>query len=111
MASLRLCVTTPGKILLDESGLDRVQVPLSDGGEIGILPRHASLLAATVEGPLRFFREADERRFMAPAGILRVQRNVVTIFAAQPVDNSQSPAVDRDIPRLVRTMVADMDGA
>jgi F0F1-type ATP synthase epsilon subunit len=80
---LRLAVLTPDKSLLDVAGVAWVQVPLADGGGIGIKPRHAPLLAATVTGPVRYAdAEGSQHTLDVEAGILQVTTGLVTIFTS-----------------------------
>ena len=77
---MRLSVLSPASTLLEVPEALSVQVQLSDGGWIGILPGHGPLLAETVEGPLAYADEAGEHFLELEAGILEVQDGAVTIL-------------------------------
>ena len=83
--AFRLQVLTPAEALLDEEEVGWMQVLLADGGSMGIRPGHAPLLAETAAGALYYGnREDDQDRkhgtLDLEAGILRVERDRVTIF-------------------------------
>jgi F0F1-type ATP synthase epsilon subunit len=78
---LRLTVLTPAKTLLDVAGVDRVRLRLSDGAWISVYPRHASLVAETVAGPLQYRTADGEKAIDLAAGILEIAGDVVTVFA------------------------------
>ncbi len=73
-------VNTPEKLAFKED-VDFVAAPTTEG-EIGILPRHAPLLAKLDLGPLRF-RTGDKMQVLVvTGGFLEVQeKNRVIIFA------------------------------
>jgi hypothetical protein len=79
---MRLTVLTPAATLLDVPQALRLQVQLSDGGWIGILPRHGPLLAETVAGPLAYADEAGEHFIELEAGILEVRGGDVTMLTS-----------------------------
>ena len=76
--NLQLRVVTPEKpVYVGEA--DSVVVPAHDG-EIGILPRHARLLASLGVGELRARRGAEVRRFFVDGGFVQVRDNLVTVL-------------------------------
>ena len=79
---LTLRVLSPDGPLLEADRLLEVLVPLADGGPIGIRPRHASLIAETVSGPIRYQTETELFEVELLAGILSIRNNVVTILSA-----------------------------
>jgi len=76
--TLQLRVVTPERPLY-EGEADAVVVPAHDG-EIGILPRHARLLASLGIGELRARRGAEVRRFFVDGGFVQVRDNLVTVL-------------------------------
>ncbi len=63
------------------SGLaEMVFVPLVTG-EIGVLPRHAPLLARMKPGEVRVRTATEELNFYVSGGLLEVQPHVVTVLA------------------------------
>lgn len=111
-ATLHLRVRTPQKTLLDVAAAHWVQAPLADGGGIGILPRHAPLLAATAGGPLRYADAVGEHRLDVAAGILRICGVTVTIFTSglltetEAAPSAPSAPGDQTFDRLVQELVA-----
>jgi F-type H+-transporting ATPase subunit epsilon len=62
-----------------EGEVDSVVVPAHDG-EIGILPRHARLLAGLGAGELRAATPAGPLRLYVEGGFVQVSANVVTVL-------------------------------
>ena len=50
-------------------------------GEVGVLPRHAPLLARMKPGEVRVRTETEELHFYVSGGLLEVQPHVVTVLA------------------------------
>ena len=92
-ARFSLTVTTPtGQVL--ETDLEALRVPAVDG-QLGVLARHAPLLAELGQGLVRI-RSAGDTRYVAVAGgFLQVADNVATILADAAVvaDGATSTAV------------------
>lgn len=94
---IRLTVLTPAGVLLDVADVVWVQVPLADGGSVGIYPGHAPLLAETRRAALRYVAAGEERRTEElAAGILWVKSPLVLLLtggagaaARAPVDDVQ----------------------
>jgi F-type H+-transporting ATPase subunit epsilon len=59
-----------------------IQVPAYDG-LIGILPRHAPLLALLGRGTLTLKASSGERRFTVGGGFVQVRNNVVRVVAEE----------------------------
>jgi F-type H+-transporting ATPase subunit epsilon len=80
--SLRVDVVSPEAILYHGSATG-VIVPAYDG-LLGILPRHAPMLALLGRGPLTI-RGADggERRFTVAGGFVQVMANTVRVVAEE----------------------------
>ena len=74
-------VVSPEAILFDGAA-DSVVVPAYDG-LIGILPRHAPLLALLGHGMLTLKAGSGERRFSVGGGFVQVNNNVVRVVAEE----------------------------
>lgn len=105
MATLALTIRSPQRQLLHVDSVRWVQVPLADGGSIGILPGHAPLLAATVAAPLRYATDDGDHSLPLAAGILHIGRKTVTIYTAELTDDTEQPT------RFVRLLqsLGDLD--
>ncbi len=75
---LRVRVVTPEKPVF-EGDADMVVVPAHDG-ELGILPRHARLLASLGFGSLRIHEETQVHRWFLEGGFVQVREGLVTIL-------------------------------
>jgi len=103
---LRLTVLTPAGALLDVDDAAWVQVPLADGGSVGIYPGHAPLLAETRRAPLRYATATGEHRTGEfEAGILQVTGHRVLLLtggagATAGVPADEMPQFDRLLEML-----------
>jgi F-type H+-transporting ATPase subunit epsilon len=75
---LQLRVVTPERSVY-QGDADFVVVPAHDG-EIGILPRHARLLAALGAGELRATSGGNVQRFFVEGGVVQVRDDRVTVL-------------------------------
>jgi F-type H+-transporting ATPase subunit epsilon len=78
---MRVSVVSPERILF-EGDASRVVVPAYDG-LLGILPRHAPLLALLGKGTLVVGAAEGERRFTVAGGFVQVRSDVVRVVAEQ----------------------------
>jgi F-type H+-transporting ATPase subunit epsilon len=90
-------VTPDGSVLKDRARM--IVVPGSDG-ELGVLPRHAPLIAALDPGETRVRLAADDvefQRFATGAGYFQVQGDsaVVLVDSAVPVGSIDIAAAER----------------
>lgn len=67
-------------VIEDVSSLN---ILISDGGWLGILPGHAPLVAATEEGEAFYTTNAVQKKLHINAGILSVADNVVSILTTK----------------------------
>ena len=77
MPSLTLRVITPDKIALD-STVSSVTVPATDG-QIGILPRHAPMIAALDTGLLRYTADGKKGALFVSGGFAEVRGETVRV--------------------------------
>lgn len=78
---LHVSVVSPEQILL-QTEASSVTVPAYDG-LVGILPRHAPMLALLGRGILSVRAGATERRFRVGGGFVQVRSNTVRIVAEE----------------------------
>lgn len=72
-------VTAERQVFHDEN-VDMVIAPSVDG-QVGILPRHAPLIAILQVGELRVVKGSDEQSIVVAGGFLEVLEDQVTILA------------------------------
>ena len=108
MPAFKLDIVTPQQTVYSGS-VQSLRAPGSEGG-FGVLPRHATMLAALDIGPLSFVEEeAERRRSMAVGGgFAEVLGDRVTILAetaefAEEIDADRAQeARDRALKRLAQ---------
>jgi len=76
---LKVSVVSPEAILFEDEARS-VSVPAYDG-LLGILPRHAPMLALLGKGLLTVRQAGGERRFRVGGGFVQVRDNVVRVVA------------------------------
>jgi F-type H+-transporting ATPase subunit epsilon len=91
---LQVRVVTPEQPVFDGPA-DFVVVPAHDG-ELGILPRHARLLASLGVGELRITRGSELQRFFLDSGFVQVAAGTVTVLCerATPLDRLDPAALE-----------------
>lgn len=108
---LNLRIFSPDGISIEKTDLTAVNVPLADGGSIGIKPGHAPLIAETVRGAIRFRYESGEDSIEVHPGVLEIIDNLVIILTAGKV-SSQADFVAKpaqmDFTRLMQTLVSEL---
>lgn len=77
MATLTLRVITPDRIVLD-TPVSSVRLPGVDG-DIGVLPRHAHMVAAVGVGPLRYVEGGTEKALFVSEGFAEVRSNTLRV--------------------------------
>ena len=86
-APIRCTVVSPERPLFD-GGAEMVVVP-GTRGQIGVLPRHASLIAKLEPGVIRIHRPAEEggavSKMAVTGGFVQVHGNVVTLLVTDAV--------------------------
>ena len=83
-ARLQVRVVTPENPVY-EGEADMVVVPAHDG-EMGVLPRHARLLASLGIGTLRVHEGDNVHRWFLEGGFVQVVENRVTVICEQATD-------------------------
>ncbi len=99
---------------------DMVSAPGSEG-RLGILPRHAALLAFLAPGALNIRLRGEEESLFVSGGFLEVSHNTVTVLAdtaehAEEIDQARAEAARRRAQELLaqaqsNTERADLQGA
>jgi len=94
---------------------EMVFAPLSTG-EIGVLPRHAPLIARMKPGEVRIRTGSEELQFYVSGGVLEVQPHVVTVLAdtairAKDMDEAAALAAKQRAEEALRDRKADIDYA
>lgn len=85
--SITLRIITPDSIVLDTT-VASVKIPASDGS-LGILPRHAPMVAALGMGELAYVHGGREEVMFVAGGFAEVRKNtvrVVTEASERPTD-------------------------
>lgn len=85
-------------------------------GEVGILPRHAPLLARMKPGEVRVRSGAEELSFYVSGGLLEVQPHVVTVLAdtalrAKDIDEAAALKAKESAEEALRNRKTDIDYA
>ena len=86
---LKVQVVSPEAILFDAHA-SYVQVPAWDG-LLGILPRHAPMLALLGKGRLTVRTASGEQRFALSGGFVQVTQNTVRVVAEQASIDGKGP--------------------
>ncbi len=94
---------------------EMVFAPL-ETGEVGILPRHAPLLARMKPGEVRVRTGTEELTFYVSGGMLEVQPHVVTVLAdtalrARDLDEVAALKAKERAEEALRSRQADIDYA
>ena len=94
---------------------EMVFAPLSTG-EVGVLPRHAPLIARMKPGEVRVRTNTEELQFYVSGGILEVQPHVVTILAdtavrAKDLDEAAVLAAKQRAEEALKDRKDDIDYA
>ncbi len=98
------------------SGLaEMVFAPLVTG-EVGILPRHAPLLARMKPGEVRVRTASEELSFYVSGGMLEVQPHVVTVLAdtalrAKDIDEAAAIKAKERAEEAMKSRQSDIDYA
>lgn len=85
-------------------------------GEVGVLPRHAPLLARMKPGEVRVRRGGEDQYFYVSGGLLEVQPHVVTVLSdtairAKDLDEAAALEAQRRAEEALKDRKADIDYA
>ena len=110
---LTLEIVTAEQRVLNETGLDAVIAPGSEG-QLGILPRHAPLMTMLAPGELRARRGADEIVLAIGGGFLEVRDDIVTVLAdtaeqAEDIDVERAEEARRRAEEQLRTRPGEVN--
>jgi len=106
---LSLLILSPEDILLERDNLTAVNVPLADGGAIGIRSGHAPLIAETLRGTILYRTEGEQSSIELLPGVLQIRENKVVILTAGQADQGQEPMFQPQkikFDRLMKTLVS-----
>lgn len=99
------------------SGEATMVVAPSDSGEIGIMPRHAPLLARLLPGDIRIHTEnGEEELIYVSGGMIEVQPHVITVLSdtavrGEDLDESAAEEAQQRAEQALKDTSADMDFA
>lgn len=111
--TMHLDVITPDKKAF--SGEVKFVVVRTELGELGILPRHADLVAALEIAPLRIDLPDGTRRFMANfGGFMEIKNNVITIVTPNcelpdEIDEDRAKRAKARAEERLKSRNADID--
>ena len=99
MAKLSVELVTAERRVVAEDDVDMVVAPASEG-DVGILPRHAPLLATLRPGTLRMKKDGGETEMAVTGGFLQVNQDRVIILAdaaerAEEIDEQRAEEARR----------------
>ena len=107
-SKLSLKVLSPEGAIIEIDNLTAVNVPLADGGSIGVREGHAPLIAETIRGTVRYRTEQNEDEVKLHAGVLDIRNNIVTIITTGE-DKEISPEGEQPsttpYDRLMQTLI------
>ena len=94
---------------------EMVFAPLATG-EVGVLPRHAPLIARMKPGEVRVRTSSEELQFYVSGGVIEVQPHVVTVladtaFRAKDMDEAAALAAKQRAEEALKDRKADIDYA
>ncbi len=94
---------------------EMVFAPLSTG-EVGVLPRHAPLIARMKPGEVRVRTSSEELQFYVSGGVLEVQPHVVTVLAdtairAKDMDEAAAQAAKQRAEETIKDRKDDINYA
>lgn len=94
---------------------EMVFAPL-ETGEVGVMPRHAPLLARMKPGEVRVRTGKDEQSFVVSGGLLEIQPHVVTVLAdtavrAKDLDEAHALEAKKRAEEALKDKKSDMDMA
>lgn len=115
MAEMSLTVITPERTVVKDLATDAVILPVVDGS-MGILPRHAPMVAALRTGILKFRRGSRYEPVAIAGGFAEVAGDRITILAdaaerAADIDVLRARAAKERAEARLKKRLADIDEA
>lgn len=115
MADMSLTVITPERTVIKDLATDAVILPVVDGS-MGILPRHAPMVAALRTGILKFRRGNRYEPVAISGGFAEVANDKITILAdaaerAGDIDVLRARAAKERAEARLKKRAADVDEA
>jgi len=94
---------------------EMVFAPLATG-EVGVLPRHAPLIARMKPGEVRVRTGTEELQFYVSGGVLEIQPHVVTVLAdtairAKDLDEAAAQSAKQRAEEALKDRKTDIDYA
>lgn len=108
---LSLRILSPEGPILEVDGAASINVPLVDGGGIGIRPGHAPLIGETVQGPVRYQTPGEENQIEVMPGILEISNNVVTILTVSQISENliePEPNQNKEINQIIESISQEL---
>ncbi|MDD2803962.1 MAG: ATP synthase F1 subunit epsilon [Elusimicrobiales bacterium] len=110
---LLLTIVTPEKTALDAKAVDSVTLP-AFGGEMGILPGHASSVVQLKEGILRYRDGMHREVFAVLRGFAEIHLNKVMVLAeaaelAEEVNEERARQAHKKAKESINVRGADLD--
>jgi len=99
------------------SGEATMVIAPSDAGEIGIMPRHAPLLARLIPGDIRIHNESGEEELIyVSGGMIEVQPHVITVLSdsairGEDLDESAAEEAQKRAEQTLKDNASEMDFA
>jgi F-type H+-transporting ATPase subunit epsilon len=108
-----LTIVTPEKTVLDGKAVDSVTLP-AFGGELGILPGHASYVLQLKEGILRYRDGIHREVFAVLSGFAEIHLNKVMVLAeaaelAEEVNGERARQAYKKAKENINVRGADLD--
>jgi F0F1-type ATP synthase epsilon subunit len=109
--SLRLVVWTPSEQLIDVDQVEWVHLGLIQDKALTIWPRHASLLAETVAGPVRYADQEGTHTVDLLPGMVHVREDTVSLYLPGTLGEEAWPREEKgeSFERLARTMLRALE--
>ena len=110
---LLLTIVTPEKTILSDKPVESVTIP-AFGGEMGVLPGHASFVVQLMEGILHYREGQHKEIFAVLNGFAEIHKDKVLILAesaelAKEVDEERARQAHQKAKELLAIRDADLD--
>jgi F-type H+-transporting ATPase subunit epsilon len=110
---LTLQIVTPERVVFEESGVDSVTLPGSEG-QLTVLPRHAPLMTALAPGEVILRKAGQEVELALSGGFLEVRDDRVMVLAdtaerSEEIDAERAEAARRQAQAELESVQGDID--